>query len=224
MVVRPLDLVGVIRGYMIETQVYCEAKLHYMLTSRGEVRVAEGEARRLVEETLRLLRAPRGRGVEFLRAPISARLNDTYITLSPDAIIYVDGYVAGLLEARIRGGLRYYDADFVTLEVGGLLLEELLGVELDDLKLVLIVARSGGDLREALEEAKVNPFKPERRASWVRVVRVYDRSGAASRLSHLLEYWLGMRGFKPRPSPSKCGVCEYSSICPSKVMSAQSEA
>ncbi|MCC6060430.1 MAG: hypothetical protein LM578_02750 [Desulfurococcaceae archaeon] len=221
MAVKPLDLVGVIRGYMIETQVYCEAKLHYMITSRGEeVRVTEGEARRLVEETLRLLRTPRGRGIEFLRAPISARFNEAYITLSPDAIVYVDGSIAGLLEARIRGDLRYYDSDFVTLEVGGLLLEELLGVELGTLKLVLIVARSREGLREALEETNVNPFKPERRMSWVRVTRVYNRGESISKLSHLLEYWLGMRGFKPRPSPFKCRVCEYSSMCPARVMNA----
>jgi hypothetical protein len=140
--------------------------------------------------------------------------------LSPDAIVYVDGSIAGLLEARIRGDLRYYDSDFVTLEVGGLLLEELLGVELGTLKLVLIVARSREGLREALEETNVNPFKPERRMSWVRVTRVYNRGESISKLSHLLEYWLGMRGFKPRPSQFKCKVCEYSSMCPARVVNA----
>jgi len=217
--VRPIDFVGVIKGYMLEVQAYCEAKLHFMVTSRATRSVSEGEARRLVEETLRLLRRPRGSGVEFARFPIYASYRGVYIGVSPDAIIYVEGAPSGLLEARIRSSLKHYDSDFLTLEVAGLLLEEALGRELSGMKLVLVVASDKSSLEEALQSTKVEPFKPQKGDAWVRIVRVYDRGAVEEKLSRMLEYWLGLRGYRPSPTPAKCGACEYGDSCPHRVLS-----
>ena len=215
---RPVDAVGVVKGYMLETQAYCEAKLHYMIMSmKHGVKVEEGVARKLVEETLRLLRRPRGVGVEFARIPIHAMYNGVFLSLSPDAVIYIDGVIAGLLEARIRANMKYYDSDFLILEMAGLLVEEILGVELDNLKLILLVASDANSLRNAIEDTRGNPFKPWKNESWLRVVRLYDRGSSLNKLSKLLEYWLGIRSFKPSPSPSKCRVCEYRDRCPSRL-------
>ena len=217
MALRPVDVVGIVKGYMLETQAYCEAKLHYMIMSKRQgAGVEEGLARKLVEETLKLLRRPRGMGVEFVRIPIYAMYNGVFLSLSPDAIVYVDGAVAGLMEARIRANMRYYDSDFLVLEVAGLLVEEILGVELYNLKLILLVASDTNSLRNAIEDTRGNPFKPWKSESWLRVVRLYDRGSSLNKLLKLLEYWLGIRSFKPNPSPSKCRVCEYRDQCPSR--------
>jgi hypothetical protein len=125
---------------MIWDQLFCEALLDIKL-KRGEYRVVRpGEARRIVNEFVRRVRELRGRGL--LRLTVAGELDGLYFVISPDAVIVDSGKVRALLRARIRRGLRAYEADFLLLGVAALLLEAQ-NLLRDDARLLVLLAEDG---------------------------------------------------------------------------------
>ena len=190
----PVELAGEVHASALAEQVYCEYRVHLSLT-RPRSPPRPSPAARVVERVL---------GVP--RATFRATVAGVPLAARPHAVYRAGGSWV-VLRARVSGSLRWRPSDRVYLEAAAL------AAGIEEGLLVLALAVDERALAEALARARADP-RPARGKGWTLVVWVYEREDALRELEPLLAYWRGERPPRPRPSPGRCGACEYSSECP----------
>jgi len=199
---------------LLDEQEYCEFRLHYRLMEGRVEPGGPGEARRTVRRAAFRLSDSRFGGVAgFKRVSVYGEVFGVPVAASPDAALVEDGTVKALLRGRIRDPPRVYESDYTRLLAAAYLLDSM-GRLAEDARLAVVVGRDAAALKRLVEAVAASGVKPARAADGLVAVRIYRREDAEARLHRLMEYWRGEREPLARPSPGRCGACEYAASCP----------
>ncbi len=211
----PIAYTGVVKGYMVESALYCEYKPY--LDALREDRVSPGIARRIAKRALDLASNVTKVGSGYVRIIITGRLFNYPVIVSPDAIYFEHGRPRAILRARIRRSLRPHPGDWAILYLAGLLLRESFDQLKDvDLLLVLILAVDERVLSKTLSRIKYMKPRPFNGEGVKAITRIFDEDEALSLVSRPLKIITGEQHPRP-PPPSKCMACAYRENCPFKV-------
>ena len=197
-------ITGIDSGF-IHNMLYCEYKAILYMESPSKPR-GRLEARKLLED---LAKSSGGR-LEV--KVIEGVVNGVLFRLSPGAIYYEEGRVRGLVRGVIRTPPRVHDHDFATLNVAALILQESMNTG-EDLILAVAAGDSIKSLRRAVENVLSKGPKPARGDGWFIATRVYNPAQARILAGRAAAIASNPGLAKPRPSPGRCGACDYRSKC-----------
>lgn len=221
----------------IAGQYYCEQKVE-MEYVHGDVETeAKLEGGALHEKLIQMrktslddiIRGIKRRKLLVASFPIFARFSKLVISGVPDAIVFLKGSPAYIIELKTTKGdtSRLWKDQLVQVRVYGMVLEEM-GFNCSRLKLVVVrVQRANGISEEwrknfmhaVLLELFNGQHKNTKQSSTTHVVD-YSRDDAVADVKWAEAYWLSRREPIPTTKAMKCRACEFGQVCPRSLANA----
>lgn len=131
-----------------------------------------------------------------------------------DSAFFYQGYPIKILEFKTRGNPKIYESDILQAGIYALSFERMIGEELDDLEIEILVSQRIG--REAkkdngsLYSGEVNISESYR----FREIKKY----VSERLEYILDFWAGRRAPNTAVSKDICNRCYFYRICNRKIL------
>ena len=205
----PIAYTGAITGYLIQSALYCEYKPY--IEAKKQTRITPGLARRIVQRTLETIRQIPRKGKAYVKLTLVGAIMGYPAITTPDAVYFENAQPKAIIRGKIRPSLRDYPGDWATLNLAGILLNQMINTE--TLHLILVLATDEESLREALQTLKTIGIKPYKTNKIKIINRVFDEGNALSLLARPIKILTGEVKPKPAP-PSKCNSCKVRSDCP----------
>jgi CRISPR/Cas system-associated exonuclease Cas4 (RecB family) len=217
----------------IAEQYYCEQKVEMSYTvgdieteTKVEGRAIHDALLQMEKTTLEdLIRDIQTKDSCIASFPIFARFSDMILAGVPDAIVFMKGVPAFIIELKTTSGnvSRLWRHEKVQVGVYGLILDQI-GFDCSKLKLVIIKQKRDGNLmdegyrRRFLRETVLTlrgAVKPNFPRDIMRLhILDYNRGEIAEDVKWAMDYWLSKREPIPTRNASKCRSCEYALTCP----------
>jgi hypothetical protein len=217
----------------IAEQYYCEQKVEMSYTVGDIVTEAKAEGKALHETLLQmgkttresLVRNIQMKGLYIVRFPILARFSGLILAGVPDAIVFVRGRPAFIIELKTTGGdvSRLWRDEKVQVRVYGLILDQM-AFDCSRLKLVIVKQRRN---RYLMDEGYRKRFLSRIVSTLLGKAKLifpgdvmhlhvldYNRGEAVEDVEWAMDYWLSKREPIPTRNASKCRSCEYALACP----------
>jgi CRISPR/Cas system-associated exonuclease Cas4 (RecB family) len=227
----------------IAGQFYCEQKIEmeYLL---GEIETeAKTEGEKLHEQLIQMTKTTRADLVRSIKKekilvasfPIYARFSGLVVVGVPDAIVFLKGIPAFLIELKTTMGdtSRLWKDQLLQAQIYGLILDEM-GFDCSRLKLVVIRIRRQNGFSEEHKERflhesirgllsgldKTTTSKVD--GSTTHIVD-YSKQDVVGEFRWAEAYWLSQREPMPTQSIAKCRICEFSDVCPHSLIRAHGQ-
>jgi hypothetical protein len=221
----------------IAEQYYCEQKVEMSYTvgdieteAKVEGRVIHDALLKMEKTTLEnLIRDIQTKDLYSASFPIFARFSDIILAGHPDAIVFMKGVPAFIIELKTMSGnvSPLWRHEKVQVGVYGLILDQM-GFDCSKLKLVIIKQKRDGNLidesyrKRFLREmvlTLLGAVKPNFPRDMMRLhILGYNRGEVAEDVKWAMDYWLSKREPIPTRNASKCRSCEYALICPTSLI------
>jgi len=217
----------------IAGQYYCEQKVE-MEYVHGDIETeAKLEGEMLHEKLIRMSKTTlddiisgiKKRKILVARFPIFAKFSGLILSGIPDAMVFIRGLPAYLIELKTTKGdtSRLWKDHLVQVRVYGLILEEI-GFDCSRLKLVVVRIQRQGNIPENYKESFLRAvisellhseqtFATKTEKSTTHLVN-YTRQDAITEVNWAEAYWLSKREPIPTRNAAKCRACEFGQMCP----------
>ncbi len=224
----------------IAEQYYCELKVEHEYT-QGEVPSEAKEEGTVLheqflemEETTRanLIQQLKDRHVSVASFLIGAKVSGLTIAGLPDAVVFLKGVPAFLVELKTsKGELVLWKDQEVQAKTYALLLDAM-GFDCSSLQIVVVKIRRSRELQPEMKKEFLRTLVklllgkspvPEQLgvvpSGESRIFTLaYKREDILRDLEWVKQYWLGNRDPIPTNQAGKCRACEFNEICPASLV------
>ena len=209
----PIAYTGAITGYLIESALYCEYKPY--IEAKRQTRITPGLARRTVQRTLETIRKIPAEGKAYVKLTLAGEIMGYPAVTTPDAVYFENGQPKAIIRGKIRPSLRDYPGDWATLNLAGILLNQITNAK--PLHLILVLAIDEESLIEALQTLKTTGVKPYKTNKIKIITRIFDEENAIQQLTRPIKVLIGEQ-LPKKPSILRCSKCPLRRKCPYKLL------